>query len=188
MKPETAEETEVQTELEVLGDIWAAYCTVHKRILDASEDDELYDDAVQQQCRFESVYITLKNRLLKVLKVIQGRDSSLEERSSPQSDALNQLAQQQAELLRLMSARMSIGASTSTAAPDALPVLTPLSDLKLPRMSLPVFSGNYLEWQSFIDLFRSMVDQNPSLKDSQNYISSKPIYLVRLRRSYHTLK
>ncbi|XP_062541522.1 uncharacterized protein LOC134209551 [Armigeres subalbatus] len=65
-----------------------------------------------------------------------------------------------------MSDRMSVGASTSSAALSAVPAI-PLSDLKLPRMNLPVFSGNYLEWQSFIDLFRSMVDQNPSLRDSQ---------------------
>lgn len=32
---------------------------------------------------------------------------------------------------------------------------------------MPIFSGNYLEWQSFYDLFDSLVHQNPSLKDSQ---------------------
>ncbi|XP_055622584.1 uncharacterized protein LOC129766143 [Toxorhynchites rutilus septentrionalis] len=113
LEPETAEEIEIETELDVLGGIWSAYCSVHKRILDVSDNDELYDDAVQHQCRVEKVYIALKNRLSKVLKAM------------------------------------------------------PLTDLKLPRMNLPAFSGNYLEWQSFIDLFKSMVDQNPSLKDSQ---------------------
>ncbi|XP_062537794.1 uncharacterized protein LOC134206120 [Armigeres subalbatus] len=124
LKPETAEETEIQTELEVLGDIWATY----------------------------------------VLRVIKDRVGSREERSN--SAVINQLAQQQAELIRLMSDRMSVGASTSSAALSAVPAI-PLSGLKLLRMNLPVFSGNYLEWQSFIDLFRSMVDQNPSLRDSQ---------------------
>lgn len=59
LEPEATEETEVQTELEVLGDIWAAYCSVYKRILDASEDDEMYEDAVQQQCRFEKKPISV---------------------------------------------------------------------------------------------------------------------------------
>ncbi|XP_065088585.1 uncharacterized protein LOC135710063 [Ochlerotatus camptorhynchus] len=45
--------------------------------------------------------------------------------------------------------------------------VSPLSDLKLPRMNMPVFSGNFLEWQSFYDLFDSLVHQNPMLKDSQ---------------------
>ncbi|XP_055634113.1 uncharacterized protein LOC129774405 [Toxorhynchites rutilus septentrionalis] len=32
---------------------------------------------------------------------------------------------------------------------------------------MPVFSGNYLEWQSFFDLFDSLVHKNPTLKNSQ---------------------
>nr|XP_029721594.1 uncharacterized protein LOC109428807 [Aedes albopictus] len=56
-------------------------------------------------------------------------------------------------------------ASTSSANNNA--TSSPLSDLKLPRMNLPIFSGNYLEWQSFFDLFESLVHANPSLKDSQ---------------------
>ena len=32
------------------------------------------------------------------------------------------------------------------------------SNLKLPKISLPTFSGNYREWVPFIDLFRSTVD------------------------------
>nr|XP_029722627.1 uncharacterized protein LOC109404313 [Aedes albopictus] len=42
-------------------------------------------------------------------------------------------------------------ASTSSANNNA--TSSPLSDLKLPRMNLPIFSGNYLEWQSLFDLF-----------------------------------
>ncbi|XP_053686784.1 uncharacterized protein LOC128736332 [Sabethes cyaneus] len=167
LETQAVDEIEVQTELEVLGDIWIAYGTVHKRILDICEDEEKYIDAVQNQCTFEKAYIGLKNRLAKVLKAVQNRDRSQEERSPSQSEIINQLAQQQAELLRAMSGRMAAGTSTSVAVADNVHALTPLSDLKLPRMNLPPFSGDYLEWQSFIDLFKSMVDGNPSLRDSQ---------------------
>lgn len=155
LEPEAAEAIDVITELEMLGDIWAAYSSVHKRILDISESDAMYQDAVQQQCRFESTYIGLKNRLSKTLKLVQNRESRQEERSLSQSDIIQQLAEQQAALLRVMSDRMSAGASASSAALDIAPAPMPLTDLKLPRMSLPVFSGDYLEWQSFIDLFQS---------------------------------
>ncbi|XP_059045010.1 uncharacterized protein LOC131840832 [Achroia grisella] len=37
----------------------------------------------------------------------------------------------------------------------------------LPRISLPIFSGKYLEWQSFHDLFVSMIDSNTSLAEVQ---------------------
>ncbi|XP_058816696.1 uncharacterized protein LOC131679970 [Topomyia yanbarensis] len=166
-KPETAEEVDVQTELDALHDIWAAYCSVHKRILDASANDEMYDDAIERLCQFEEAYITLKNRLLKILKVIKNRDSLAEMHSSSQNDVINQLAQQQAEFLRMMAARMAPVSGENSTAPNFTPAQMPSSDLKLPRMNLPVFCGNYLEWKSFIDLFQSMVDQNPSLKDSQ---------------------
>ncbi|XP_058827180.1 uncharacterized protein LOC131687146 [Topomyia yanbarensis] len=167
IQPEAAEEIDVQSELDTLNDIWAAYCSVHKRILDACTNDETYEEAIECQCRFEEAYVRLKNRLLKLLKVIKLADSNREERPPSQNDVITQLAQQQAELLNMMSTRMVLATSSTAASPEAAIAPTPLSDLKLPPMTLPVFSGNYLEWQSFIDLFNSMVHQNPSLKDSQ---------------------
>ncbi|XP_062716636.1 uncharacterized protein LOC115260563 [Aedes albopictus] len=65
-----------------------------------------------------------------------------------------------------MSSNMAAG-SSSSAVVHSNAASSPLSDLKLPRMNMPVFSGNYLEWQSFYDLFDSLVHQNPTLKDSQ---------------------
>ena len=34
------------------------------------------------------------------------------------------------------------------------------SDVKLPRLELPKFSGNLIEWQSFWDRFNALVDQS----------------------------
>ena len=39
--------------------------------------------------------------------------------------------------------------------------------LKLPKLSLPTFSGKYNEWLPFFDLFTSTVDANRSLTDIQ---------------------
>ncbi|XP_045495987.1 uncharacterized protein LOC123694566 [Colias croceus] len=41
------------------------------------------------------------------------------------------------------------------------------SEVKLPQIQLPTFSGNYEEWQSFHDMFVSLIDRNPSLSQVQ---------------------
>lgn len=59
---------------------------------------------------------------------------------------------------------------TSRSIPDPNATQTGLSarcDVQLPRMALPTFSGNYTEWMSFSDIFRSAVDANTTLTDAQ---------------------
>lgn len=41
------------------------------------------------------------------------------------------------------------------------------SIVKLPKISLPTFSGKYSEWTSFRDIFLSLVHNNPVLDDVQ---------------------
>ena len=59
----------------------------------------------------------------------------------------------------------------STAADTSTPSTSTLSDamrnsanIKLPKLNLPVFSGNYMEWTSFFDLFKGAVIDNSSLQ------------------------
>nr|XP_029718639.1 uncharacterized protein LOC115261333 [Aedes albopictus] len=168
LKPEEAEEIDVQSELDALSEVWSSYGVVHRRIIDACSDDETYESAVKHQEVFEENYILVKNRLLKIMKAVKNRDSSTSAQQSTSQDIIKQLAAQQAELLRVMSTNMAAAsASTSAAIANRETNQAPLSDLKLPQMNLPIFRGDYLEWQSFSDLFNSMVHHNPSLKDSQ---------------------
>ncbi|GFR20092.1 uncharacterized protein TNCT_37301 [Trichonephila clavata] len=44
---------------------------------------------------------------------------------------------------------------------------TNVNNLKLPRIELPVFTSNYMEWISFRDLFLTSVGNNNTLSDSQ---------------------
>lgn len=48
------------------------------------------------------------------------------------------------------------------------------SDIKLPHISIPVFGGNYTDWQSFHDLFMALIHKNESLEDVQklHYLKS----------------
>ena len=41
------------------------------------------------------------------------------------------------------------------------------ANIKLPKLNLPVFLGNYMEWTSFFDLFKGAVIDNSSLQGSQ---------------------
>lgn len=40
-------------------------------------------------------------------------------------------------------------------------------DVKLPKLSIPIFSGDYTEWQSFYDLFCSTIHDNTRITPSQ---------------------
>ncbi|XP_075163108.1 uncharacterized protein LOC142235734 [Haematobia irritans] len=44
---------------------------------------------------------------------------------------------------------------------------------KLPKIELPVFTGEYLEWIPYSDMFISLVHNNPSLTDIQKYFYLK---------------
>ncbi|XP_026481973.1 uncharacterized protein LOC113389132 [Ctenocephalides felis] len=40
-------------------------------------------------------------------------------------------------------------------------------NIKLPDINLPKFSGNYSEWNSFIDIYNSLIHNNEQLSDVQ---------------------
>ncbi|GFW28898.1 uncharacterized protein TNCV_202211 [Trichonephila clavipes] len=46
-------------------------------------------------------------------------------------------------------------------------VTTDINNLKLPRIELPAFTSNYMDWISFRDLFLASVGDNSTLSDSQ---------------------
>lgn len=39
-------------------------------------------------------------------------------------------------------------------------------DIKLPRITIPTFNGNYTEWQTFYDLFTRLIHNNQKLSDA----------------------
>ena len=46
---------------------------------------------------------------------------------------------------------------------------TPLTFSRLPKLTLPIFTGNPLEWQTFWDSFTAGVDSNPNLTNTQKF-------------------
>nr|XP_029729133.1 uncharacterized protein LOC115266740 [Aedes albopictus] len=168
-RSEAVEDVELLTELDSVEQIWAAYLIVHKQMLELCEDEE-EDEILSQFETFDRSIVALKNSLRKQLKRLDFCSTRREATTQDGGDAIKQLAEQQADFFRMMSthfntsaASTSIGSTPAAAASTTLPH----PDLKLPRMNLPVFSGNILDWPSFYDLFESAVHSNPSLQDSQ---------------------
>ncbi|CAH2088456.1 unnamed protein product [Euphydryas editha] len=50
---------------------------------------------------------------------------------------------------------------------------SPMPVVKLPRIQLPIFSGNYEEWQTFYDMFLSLIHNNISLSAVQKLLYLK---------------
>lgn len=42
-------------------------------------------------------------------------------------------------------------------------------DIKLPRIEIPIFYGDYRAWPEFKDLFESLIHDNPSLRNVQKF-------------------
>ena len=173
-KNESVDDVDIQTVLDNLLDVWAAYLTVHQRMMDNCNDEEL-EEILQHQSSFEQTFVTMKGTLLKLRKRFDFSSTRHDDLTSQDGvSAIQQLAQQQAEFIRLISnsfnaTNMGAGSSTTTFANNVPPHI----DVKLPRMNLPSFGGNILEWPSFIDLFDSAVHRNASLLDSQKFYFRK---------------
>lgn len=45
----------------------------------------------------------------------------------------------------------------------------PTAEIKLPRLSIPQFDGNYAEWPAFKDFFTSLIHDNKSLRNVQKF-------------------
>ncbi|XP_058449300.1 uncharacterized protein LOC131429265 [Malaya genurostris] len=167
---EELEEIDIQTELDNLQEVWIGYLSVHKRMVETCKEDDM-DAMLDHLACFEEQCISLKNGFNKLLKRM---DFSSTQHEVPLiqngTDAIKQLAEQQAEFFRHLSANLSfVPQSNSMSTPPAnvdhnASIFT---DVKLPRMNIPTFSGNILDWPSFYDLFDSAVHKNQSLQNSQ---------------------
>lgn len=55
LKSENLDDVDVETELDNLLEIWTAYLSVHKRMVDSCKDDEM-DEILQHQSTFEESF------------------------------------------------------------------------------------------------------------------------------------
>ncbi|XP_053686038.1 uncharacterized protein LOC128735581 [Sabethes cyaneus] len=169
---DSADLEDVAAELDNLNSVWSSYLAIHQRILNTVDTDAAYDEAMSHQIAFEEEYMSLKKGLVKLQRRVgvlpTEHEDTLYQQNGGNTSFIEIFVQQQAQLLRALSGNAAATSSPDIpASPTVHPEFTPLPDLRLPRMDLPIFSGNYLEWQSFYDLFCGSVHQNPSLRPSQ---------------------
>lgn len=62
------------------------------------------------------------------------------------------------------------------------------SGLRVPRVAVPEFSGSYLEWPSFRDLFKSLVGDNPKVPNVQKLSYLKKIVVGDTSRIIKNIK
>jgi len=62
---------------------------------------------------------------------------------------------------------------TEATATTPRPTIQPTNSVQLPRITLPKFNGDYLQWVTFKDLFNEIIHQSSSLNDAQrmHYLS-----------------
>ncbi|XP_058448668.1 uncharacterized protein LOC131428639 [Malaya genurostris] len=167
---ENVEAEDVLTEIDNLNSIWSSYLSVHHKILDLADDEAVYEEAMTHQIAFEEEYLSLKKGLGRLQTRLEPAEHEVtfNQQNGGNTSVIEALVQQQTQLLQAITS--NVGASTTLVPPssnDTSADNTALPDLRLPRMSLPIFNGNFLEWQSFYDLFSGSVHQNPSLRPSQ---------------------
>ena len=129
--------------------------------------------------RSEQILNLLKKKQQKLCDINQSiqdlitEDEVLEQEIMEAEEFDDQMEQSIAQIQRfLQRVRPPAPASTSTTPTSSSngPTTSPgsrLSNVKLPKLDLPTFSGNYLEWTSFSDLFKGAVTDNTQITDSQ---------------------
>ena len=117
--------------------------------------------------RKQNFLVTLNQELQQNLTEAEALDNDILE-----SEEVDDKLTQNIDAIKRFTERFE---GPSTAADTSTPSTSTLSDamrnsanIKLPKLNLPVFSGNCMEWTSFFDLFKGAVIDNNSLQGSQN--------------------
>ena len=116
--------------------------------------------------RKQNFLVTLNQELQQNLTEAEALDNDILE-----SEEVDDKLTQNIDAIKRFTKRFE---GPSTAADTSTPSTSTLSDamrnsanIKLPKLNLPVFSGNYMEWTLFFDLFKGAVIDNSSLQGSQ---------------------
>ena len=104
-------------------------------------------------------------------------DEKLEDDMSTADDYEQKMLVTQARLVALIENYKKAQLPPSSSAAPATSSSAPRgsgTQMRLPKLALPTFTGSYSEWTSFADLFTAAVDSNTSLTDSEklNYLKA----------------
>lgn len=122
--------------------------------------------------RFTASYLETRKELLdeywqkyadEYREVIKEIDTSKEERKK-----LKDLYDKTEDLYLEFKTSIKEHLASYTAAPSLSPS-APITQIKLPPINLPTFSGNYHDWLNFKELFVSLIDDEKRLSDIQKH-------------------
>ncbi|XP_045459596.1 uncharacterized protein LOC123670134 [Melitaea cinxia] len=135
----------LETRLEMLEELWTHFKDGHKNIILSITSDEQ---------RKNPYFIERSYEVFQEMYVQY--KSALKEALQPFLDAAGQAPIHST----------SVGQGSSSSPSD--------SDIKLPQIKIPTFSGKYEEWQTFYDLFNSLINKNTKLSPVQklHYLKS----------------
>ena len=120
----------------------------------------------------------LKTLDREIEELLDGEDELAEEIERT-DEYMERVHEAVAKLNKVLNPRLSSADSVTRPTASAEPVTQPPAPpaartVKLPRLTLPRFSGNILKWSSFWDSYASAVHNNPDLSDVDkfNYLRS----------------
>ncbi|XP_049301625.1 uncharacterized protein LOC125775149 [Anopheles funestus] len=152
----------VSVNLQRVDELWKRYEQLQEQIIEKCSTEDDRSDIISHQAKFEETIVNIKTALLTIDNRFSAPPHGSPDGVQNGADAIQLLAEQQAEFLRVVSSTFHPHAESTTIG-NSIPRI----DLKLPRMNLPTFDGDILKWASFHDLFDSAIHRNGSLQDSQ---------------------
>lgn len=120
----------------------------------------------------ESDFSTFKTSHLEILKCVSADERKV--LTYFKEDFYYKCEEEYLELKSLMKEQLNEWAlkleisSQKTEALGSVPAKC-IVQTKLPVIEIPAFSGNYSDWRSFYDLYKSLIHNNPELSDIQKY-------------------
>lgn len=155
------------------------------------EMSALGDSAPEREAEleeFESRYYRLKSRYGEFINARLHSNTMSDQLNSTtmQQDTMQKFLETQTALLERLSAlHTSSPVISSPALSQTANTSFTSADVRLPKLNIPVFEGNYSEFKSFFDLFNSSVHNNNSLTGSQKFqylkglLKGEPAMLIR---------
>lgn len=135
----------LQIRVTKLDESWADFSSLHHSLLDTANENEV-KELETEFGEYEDKYFNAHSSLMKAIHQRQSVSKDADK------SAVEILANQQSSFLDRLN-------STATNS----------STINLPKISIPLFSGNYKDWPSFRDLFMGAVDCKPNLSTTQKF-------------------
>ncbi|XP_071177507.1 uncharacterized protein [Mytilus edulis] len=167
---EKPEEDELETILDTLKEKQDILKDLDKNILDSVQEEDIEQEILDT----DEYKFNLETKIRKIRKFIQAQTSNLNAAArsfSPHNETLQPI-HNVGPVYNIRDDSQNTGLNFTSLRSNSS--VNSSNFHKLPKLNLPTFDGNVLEWQSFWDSFDSAIHNNNTLTDVQrfNYLKS----------------